>query len=427
MLSFTAILKDAIDNKYKKILILEDDVIFHKEFQERIQKYDNLEYKLLLLGVSQHVWRFTEMEEDATFYHPGITDGAFAVGIDSSVFEEILQSCEAKNSPFDSGPLRDIYKKYPKECYVLYPNLVIADLGDSDIRSGRNQAEYAATFKWNLEDYHYPHVDKKVSIVIPAYNAEKTIWLSIESLLKQTYDNVEIIVVNDCSSDKTDDVIKSFLPNDKIVYLVNEQNMNCYKSKNRGIDASTGYYICYQDADDFSLPTRIEKQVEALIRKNLTMVTCNFVRSHVSDFGDVDFNDVKTTVMDKVNGARVHLHPNGVYKYCCRDKLGLVTTLYKKSLLDKIGNFLELKWGCDSEMCERIFNKINGRKITSADNIHTIMSTETYIENFYYLIPEILYLSYEMTENNMTIKYHKAERDLYVAARTKWLKNFESN
>lgn len=103
----------------------------------------------------------------------------------------------------------------------------------------------------------------KVSVIMPAYNAEKYIKEAILSILNQTFKDFEFIIVNDGSIDATKDIILSF--NDpRIVYLENKVNSGIVVTLNKGIDLAKGVYIARMDADDISLPKRLEIQVNAM-------------------------------------------------------------------------------------------------------------------------------------------------------------------
>lgn len=102
-----------------------------------------------------------------------------------------------------------------------------------------------------------------VSIVMPAYNAEKYIGESIESVLSQTYANIELIIVEDCSTDGTLNVIKQYA-DERITLEVNTKNRGIAFSTNRGIELSKGKYIALLDDDDMATPDRIELQVNYL-------------------------------------------------------------------------------------------------------------------------------------------------------------------
>jgi len=102
--------------------------------------------------------------------------------------------------------------------------------------------------------------DPKVSVVIPTYNRAHLISRAIKSVLNQTYQNFEIIVVDDGSTDNTEEVINSF-NNPCIRYIRHEQNKGGSAARNTGIKFAKGEYVAFQDSDDEWLPEKLEKQM----------------------------------------------------------------------------------------------------------------------------------------------------------------------
>lgn len=100
-----------------------------------------------------------------------------------------------------------------------------------------------------------------VSVIVPAYNAEHYIKEAIDSILNQTYKNLEIIVVNDGSTDNTLSILKEYGGQIKHISQVNKGPSS---ARNAGIKIAKGEFIAYQDADDISLPKRIEQEVKYL-------------------------------------------------------------------------------------------------------------------------------------------------------------------
>jgi glycosyltransferase involved in cell wall biosynthesis len=99
-----------------------------------------------------------------------------------------------------------------------------------------------------------------VSVLMPVYNGETYLSEAIESILNQSYRNFEFIIVNDGSTDRSEEIIKSY-SDARIKYITNPHNLRLIATLNRGIEFSQGAYIVRMDADDISLPQRIEKQV----------------------------------------------------------------------------------------------------------------------------------------------------------------------
>ena len=92
---------------------------------------------------------------------------------------------------------------------------------------------------------------KLISVIIPVYNAEKQIEKCLKSVIEQTYDKIEIIVINDGSTDNSLNVIKECSKNDKRIRLINIQNKGVSAARNLGINEAKGEYICFIDADDY--------------------------------------------------------------------------------------------------------------------------------------------------------------------------------
>ncbi len=105
--------------------------------------------------------------------------------------------------------------------------------------------------------------NKLVSIIIPAYNAEKYIKEAVDSALAQTYPSVEVIVVDDGSTDGTKKVLEPYIAAQKIVY-VHQSNGGLAASRNAGIKAAKGEFIAFLDADDMFLPEKVGSQMKAL-------------------------------------------------------------------------------------------------------------------------------------------------------------------
>ena len=101
----------------------------------------------------------------------------------------------------------------------------------------------------------------KVSVLMPVYNGEKYLREAIESILKQSFADFEFLIINDGSTDKSREIILSFT-DPRIRLIDNEENLKLIKTLNKGFKLAKGEYIARMDADDISLPQRLEKQVK---------------------------------------------------------------------------------------------------------------------------------------------------------------------
>jgi len=113
-----------------------------------------------------------------------------------------------------------------------------------------------------------------VSVLLSTYNSEESIGESIESLLSQTYKNLEILISDDGSTDSTKEICKKFqLKDERILFSSNKKNIGLTKSLNNLAQKASGSLIARHDADDISLPYRIEEQIEFMKKKKLDAVT----------------------------------------------------------------------------------------------------------------------------------------------------------
>ncbi len=101
-----------------------------------------------------------------------------------------------------------------------------------------------------------------VSIIMPSYNTGEYITETLQSVFAQTYKNWEIIIVDDCSTDNTDEIIKPLLKDQRIRYYKNDQNSGAAVSRNRALREARGKWIAFLDSDDLWLPKKLEKQVK---------------------------------------------------------------------------------------------------------------------------------------------------------------------
>lgn len=163
-------------------------------------------------------------------------------------------------------------------------------------------------------------VDNKivlVTVIVPTYNCEKYIKETIESILNQTYCNFEILVIDDCSTDSTLDVVNSL--NDKrITVFVNEKQSGAAFSRNRGIANAKGKYIAFLDGDDIWYKTKLEDQV-SFMETNGYSFSC-------TNYDEIDENSNPLGVV--VTGPKVVSHKS----FLKSNYIGCLTAMYKRDI-----------------------------------------------------------------------------------------------
>jgi len=170
----------------------------------------------------------------------------------------------------------------------------------------------------------------KVSVIIPTYNRAHLIGKAIKSVLNQTYKDFEVIVVDDGSTDNTEEIVKSFT-DFKIHYICHKHNRGASAARNTGIKASRGEYIAFLDSDDEWLPEKLDKQMKTF-------------NSESSEVGVVYTGDYYVDEKDK-KVKKVHIPRKEGYIYenllRAEDVIYISTVLIKNECFKKVGVFDE--------------------------------------------------------------------------------------
>ena len=170
-----------------------------------------------------------------------------------------------------------------------------------------------------------------ISVVIPAYNAEQFLDETLESVLSQTYENWECIIVNDGSTDNTESVAKKWCEKDARFRYFYKENSGASDTRNLGIKEARGEYIAFLDADDLYMPNFLEVCIENLVEKDVDLVAPKML-----EFWDVQNEVIKDEDEDKKDylysgkeGIALFLHSNRI----------TMALLCKKSVMDEVGGF----------------------------------------------------------------------------------------
>lgn len=118
---------------------------------------------------------------------------------------------------------------------------------------------------------------EKISVIVPIYNAEKYLSECIDSILLQSHDNLEIILINDGSTDKCKDICKKYLSNNTTIKFIDKENSGVSDTRNKGIEIATGKYVMFVDADDILTKNACEVLYNEIENKNADFITCNYI------------------------------------------------------------------------------------------------------------------------------------------------------
>ena len=182
--------------------------------------------------------------------------------------------------------------------------------------------------------------DYKISIIIPAYNVQEYIKQCLESIINQTYKNLEIIVVNDGSKDKTLDIIESIAKDDSRIIVINQENQGVSAARNNALKGVDGDFVMFVDSDDWLDLDTCEVLIKEAVEENADIVMCGYVREYKEkSMPKAMFDEERIIFKNEEVKDKLHRRIFGPLgnELSAPEKLNAITTiwgkLYKASVL----------------------------------------------------------------------------------------------
>lgn len=169
----------------------------------------------------------------------------------------------------------------------------------------------------------------KVSVVVPIYNVEVYLARCIDSILRQTYSNLEIILVDDGATDRSGEIVDRYAGLDNRIIPIHKSNGGLSDARNAGIDVATGEYICFVDSDDLIHPQYVETLLGLCVRNNCDVAQCRFESSSVETFSE-DNGTGEVTFYDSMGIL------NAIYSALNVETIVAWNKLYKRELFEQI-------------------------------------------------------------------------------------------
>lgn len=164
--------------------------------------------------------------------------------------------------------------------------------------------------------------EELVSIIMPSYNTGTFISQSIESVINQTYQNWELIIVDDCSTDSTDEIVSRYLTDTRISYYKNPANKGAAYSRNRALEIAQGRWIAFLDSDDLWESEKLKKQVKFMLDNGYSF--------SYTEYAEID--ETGCPLFRKISGPGRITKP-GEYAYCWQ---GCLTVMYDRYVVGNI-------------------------------------------------------------------------------------------
>ena len=154
---------------------------------------------------------------------------------------------------------------------------------------------------------------EKVTVVVPVYNVEKYIGKCIESIIKQNYKNIEIILIDDGSKDSSGKICDQYAKKDTRIKVIHKENNGVSSARNSGIDNATGKYICFVDGDDYVMNDYIEYMLELIKKEKADISICNKMFSNFDNRQTGRERIKQITAEDATEAILNYKIPIGVY------------------------------------------------------------------------------------------------------------------
>ena len=183
-----------------------------------------------------------------------------------------------------------------------------------------------------------------VSIIMPSYNTASYIASSIQSVLDQTIKDWELIIVDDCSTDNTEDIIKPFLNDERIRLIKNEKNSGAAVSRNRALRETKGKWVAFLDSDDLWEPEKLEKQIYFMEN--------NDYHFSYTNYAEIDADGRRNGIT--ITGPH-RITKSGMFNYCW---IGCLTVMYDVETVGLI-QIADLKKNNDYAMWLQVCQKVD--------------------------------------------------------------------
>lgn len=152
---------------------------------------------------------------------------------------------------------------------------------------------------------------ERISVIVAVYNVEKYLSKCIESILNQTYKNLEIILIDDGSSDKSGDICDSYAKQDSRIKVIHRENKGIAYTRNEGLDTAKGDYITFVDSDDYIHPQMYELMMRKLREQNADVVACDYLELPENENPSIcklDMNSIHTNTIETMQEKKKYIY-----------------------------------------------------------------------------------------------------------------------
>ena len=242
-------------------------------------------------------------------------------------------------------------------------------------------------------------MEPKVSIIVPIYNSEKYMSKCIESILNQTLTEIEIILVNDGSTDNSGKIIDNYAKKDNRIRVIHQDNSGPSVARNKGINIAKGKYIGFVDSDDYIEPNMYEELYNNANSKNIEVVMCSYNENNL-------YNQTEYVVKAKLEQDKIYekedIKHNIISTFSKNDNYGFYS----------LWNKIYLREWLFKRNLELDVNRDHGEDWWFNINVFSKLNSFVYIDR-------VLYNYVHSNNNSLMVKYRENQFDLFLDGRLK--------
>ncbi len=236
-----------------------------------------------------------------------------------------------------------------------------------------------------------------ITVIIPVYNAEKYIAECLESLINQTYKNLEIIVINDGSKDNSGTICDQYKEKDSRIQVIHKENGGVSLARNSGLEIAKGKYIAFVDGDDYLDKEYFEKMLKILKEKQVDIVLCGFNRVYDNNIEKVTKG--KSLIMNKEEFLTDILNVQG--------GAGIVhSKLWKKEVIQGINFDKNIKIGEDSFFCIQAVKNVNNVYVLDEALYNYRFNNESAVRKYKKDFPDLCLTSMKIAKKYIEKEYN---------------------
>lgn len=349
-LTMLKIFNDALEKKYKKIMVCDDDIIFHKDFLKEFDKSIRsipFDWKVLFFGLSGP-WSGVNVNQDIkTFNFNKLfltnvenCDGSYCMGYDITIIPKLIEIASKFNAPFDTAIIKYFNDEHVRNIYAFYPYLALADTTTSQIQFresdtfdnfSANQFKFRQNMaRYNLNSMQNKNYEKfyndpypKVSLIALIDKEGLKTNLMLNSFLEQTYCNLELIIIVDAKINYSHySYLNELSSNPNIIIIKNLTIGSDYIKV--AIERASGSIVGFISCENHMLTEFVSKQIKKMNETDCSMIGSNIIYTHLDLLNIVKNDD------QNLNRAYQLIKTNNKKGYCVQ--FGLSTVFFKKYL-----------------------------------------------------------------------------------------------